>query len=90
VQPQEETQQTFLEWIDAARSHQASYRDRCFTGASGKEFPTAYLMGVAAGSSDALPSAQRWIVSDYPEFIGRNALPTYHNAVRVVRAQRRQ
>ncbi len=90
MKSQEEIQQAFFEWITAARIHKASYRDRCFIDANGKEFPTAYLMGLTPDSSTPLPTEYAWIVTDYPEFIGQNALQTYENAVRVVRAHRRQ
>ena len=87
---QEQTQNAFLEWMDATRLHQATWRDRCFIDAGGEEFVTIYLMGRLSSSTDALPADQTWIITDYPEFIGQHALPTYQNAVRVVRAQRRQ
>ena len=87
---QEQTQKAFLEWMDATRLHQATWRDRCFIDASSKEFVTADLMGRLSSSTDALPAEQSWIITDYPEFIGRHAMQTYQNAVRVVRAQRRQ
>jgi hypothetical protein len=87
---QQQTRNAFLEWIDATRRHQATWRDRCFIDASSKEFVTADLMGRLSSSTDALPPEQTWIIADYPEFIGQHALRTYQNAVRVVRAQRQQ
>lgn len=86
----EDTRTALLEWIDASRDHKASSRDRCFTDADGNEFPTAYLMGYWSNSTEPLPASHAWIVTGYQEFVGRNAAPTYQNAVRVVRAQRRQ
>ncbi len=90
MKSQETMRQAFFEWLTAARSHKASYRDRCFIDANGQEFPTAYLMGLVSDSTATLPAEYAWIIVDYPEFIGRNALQTYENAVRVVRAHRRQ
>lgn len=87
---QEDLQRAFLEWMDASRAHQASCRDRCFIDAGGKEFPTAYLMGYLSSSMDDLPANHAWIVNDNREFAGQHAVRTYQNAVRVVRAQRRQ
>jgi hypothetical protein len=90
MQTHEQLRRAFLEWLDASRAHNASWRDRHFIAADGQEYPTAYLMGHLFTITDDLPPEQSWIVSQYPEFVGKQALPTYQNAVRVVRAQRRQ
>ncbi|MDQ3248065.1 MAG: hypothetical protein M3Q45_02540 [Chloroflexota bacterium] len=80
----------FLEWIDATKAGKASCRDRRFRDTSGKEFPTAYLMGYMSTNPDALPDDHAWIVTDNPALIGRQAERSYENAVRVVKAQRLQ
>lgn len=80
----------FLEWLDATKAGKASCRDRRYRDTSGKEFPTAYLLGFMAMNKATLPDDHTWIVTDNPDLIGLQAERTYENAVRVVRAQRRQ
>ncbi|CAN5700939.1 hypothetical protein BH10CHL1_BH10CHL1_46920 [soil metagenome] len=87
MQEQEEFRNAFLEWIDATKAGKASCRDRRFKGASGKEFPTAYLLGYMSVNKEALPADHAWIVTDN---IGDQAERSYENAVQVVRAQRQQ
>jgi hypothetical protein len=90
MQEKEHFRSAFLDWIDATRAGKASSRDRWFRDTSGKEFPTAYLMGHMATNTDALPEGHGWIVTDNAKLIGQHAERSYENAVRVVRAQRQQ
>jgi hypothetical protein len=90
VQTQEYFRGAFLEWIDAIKVNKATCRDHFFIDANNQQSPTAYLMGFLSNSKEILPEAYDWIVADYPELIGKNAEPTYQNAVRVVNARRRQ
>ena len=62
---QEQTQNAFLEWMDATRLHQATWRDRCFIDAGGEEFVTTYLMGRLSSNTDALPAEQTWGLRGY-------------------------
>lgn len=87
MQEQEQFRTAFLEWIDATKAGKASCRDRRFQAADGKEFPTAYLMGMMALNKEALPADHAWIITDN---IGQDAERSYENAVRVVRFQRQQ
>lgn len=87
---QEYYRSAFLEWIEAIKAKKASWRDRAFIDAHNQQSPTAYLMGFLANNTDMLPVEQNWVVTDYPELIGKNAAPTYQNAVRVVQARRHQ
>lgn len=87
---QEHFRTAFLEWIEAIKANKATCRDRFFIDAHNQQSPTAYLMGYVANSKEILPENHAWIVTDYPELIGRNAEQTYENAVRVVRARRQQ
>jgi hypothetical protein len=87
MQEQEQFRSAFLEWIDATKAGKASCRDRRFKAISGKEFPTAYLLGSMSTNKDALPDDHAWIVTDN---IGQAAARSYENAVQVVRTQRKQ
>jgi hypothetical protein len=90
MQEKEIFRTAFLEWIDATKADKASCRDRRFKTKSGKEFPTAYLMGYMSTNKEALPDDHAWIVTDNRDLIGLQAARSYENAVRVVKAQRQQ
>ena len=87
MQEQEQFRSAFLDWIDATKAGKASCRDRRFKDTSGKEFPTAYLMGFMSTNVDILPEDHAWIVIDN---LGKQAARSYENAVQVIRAQRQQ
>lgn len=87
MQEEEHFRHAFLEWIDATKAGKASCRDRRFKATSGKEFPTAYLLGFMSTNKAALPDDHGWIVK---ETMGQDAERSYENAVRVVRLQRQQ
>ena len=87
MQEQEHFRTAFLEWIDATKAGKASCRDRRFKDASGKEFPTTYLLGFMSTNPDTLPDDYAWIVTNN---LGPQAVRSYENAVQVVRAQRQQ
>jgi hypothetical protein len=90
VQTQEYYRGAFLEWITAIKANKASCRDRVFIDANNQQSPIAYLIGHLSNNQDMLPEDHAWIVVDYPEIIGKNAQPTYENAVRVISTRRRQ
>jgi len=79
----------FLQWVADVGSGRASFNDTAVM-ADGEQFAVAKLLGSLSRCSAKLPGSDAWIVADNPEIVGQRAWHTYKNAVRVVRALRRQ
>jgi hypothetical protein len=81
--------EAFLQWITDAVFGRASFSDKTIV-VDDEPFAVSKLLGSLSNCSDQLPSSDAWIVADSPDIVGRRAWHTYKNAVRVVRAWRRQ
>ena len=84
-----EFRDAFLQWVADTVSGRASIYDKVAV-VGDEQVSIPKLLGRLSRCSDQLPSHDTWIVTDYPEIVGRGAWRTYKNAVRVVRAWRRQ
>lgn len=88
---QQHSCEAFGEWLDAVQAGEASFKDSNFTLWNDEQVRIPRLLNSLANCNAGLGSMFDWLVEDYRgNLIGLKAWRTYANAVKVVRALRRQ